>query len=306
MLSQYDLIIIGAGPAGLTAALYAGRYRLKALVLEKMSVGGRILLTEMVENFPGFVGGISAQDLMQRMEKQVRELGIEIILDEVKDADTKLKVFKTCEAVYSAQSLIIAVGARARKLGVAGEDNFIGRGVSYCATCDAPFYKNKHVAVIGGGDTVAEEAQYLAKFASSVTIVHRRDQLRASPILQERLEENKIITFALNSIVTGIQGKLKVESITLKDVNTQKERTLNCGGVFIYIGYDPETGFLKNKIKLDEAGFIITDEFMATSQEGVFACGDCRPKSLYQVITACADGAIAAHSAYKYISAKNG
>ena len=299
---MYDLIIIGGGPAGLTAALFAGRSRLRTLILEKMGVGGRILLTDTIENFPGFVGEASTEELIKRMEEQVKNLSIEIKLEEVINIDCKQKSIKTNAGTYAADSIIIATGARQRKLGVSGEDRLIGRGVSYCATCDAPFYKEKNVVVVGGGNAVAEEALYLTRFAKQVTIVHRRDELRASAILQERLKVNKKINFVLSNVVTEIIGSNKVESIKVKDVNTSQEKNIPCDGVFIFIGYEPETGFLKNKLKLDDAGFIISDENMATSQEGIFAAGDCRKKSLYQVVTACGDAAIAADSAYKYIS----
>jgi thioredoxin reductase (NADPH) len=303
-LSTYDLVIIGAGPAGLTAALYAGRSRLNTLILEKMSVGGRILLTENIENFPGFPDGVSTQELIQRMEKQVRSLGIKVEMEEAIDLDCKTKTVKTGANTFLASSVIIATGAHPRRLNVPGENKLTGRGVSYCATCDAPFYKNKDAVIVGGGDAVAEEALYLVRFAKQVNIIHRRNDLRASAILQERLRENKKINFILSSIVTEITGSNKVECIKIRDVNSAKEQIINCDGVFIYIGYEPETAFLKNQLKLDEAGFIITAEDLVTSEEGVFACGDCRKKSLYQVITACGDGAVAADSAYKYLSNK--
>jgi thioredoxin reductase (NADPH) len=301
---MYDLIIIGAGPAGLTAALYAGRSRLKTLMLEKMVPGGRILMSETIENFPGFVGDISTQELMKRMEEQVRGLDIKIESEEVLELDPKLKSVRTSLETHSASAIIIASGARPRKLNVPGEERLTGRGVSYCATCDGPLYKDKNVVVVGGGNAVAEEALYLARFAKSVNIVHRRDDLRASAILQERLKADKKINFFLSRVVTEILGSNRVESVKIKEAGTGKESVLACEGVFIYIGYEPETDFLKNKLKLDEASFIITGEDMATSEEGVFACGDCRKKSLYQVVTACADGAVAANSAYKYIASK--
>jgi len=299
---MYDLIIVGAGPAGLTAALYAGRARLKTLVLEKTGIGGRILMSESIENFPGFPEGIATCDLIKRMEEQVRNLDIKIELEEVLELDGRAKSVKTHAKTYAAESIIIATGARPRKLGVPGEDKLVGKGVSYCATCDGPLYKEKNVVVVGGGDAVAEEALYLTRFAKRVNIIHRRNDLRASAILQERLKENKKIYFVLSNVVTEIIGSKKVESIKIKDVNTSGEQIIACDGVFIYIGYEPDTGFVKNKLKLDEKGFIITDQDLATCEEGIFACGDCRKKSLYQVITACGDGAVASDSAYKYIS----
>lgn len=301
---MHDLIIIGAGPAGLTAALYAGRSRLETLMLEKMVVGGRILMSETIENFPGFPGNISTQELIKRMEEQVRGLAIEIESEEVSDFDPKTKSVKSGTKTYSASGVIIATGTRPRKLNIPGEDKLTGRGVSYCATCDGPLYKDKNVVLIGGGNTIAEEALYLARFAKTVSIVHRRDDLRASAILQERLKENKKINFILSHVAVEILGSNRVESVKIKDVVSSEESKVSCDGVFIYIGYEPETDFLKNKLKLDDAGFIITGEDMATSEEGIFACGDCRKKSLYQVITACGDGAIAADSAYKYIASK--
>lgn len=299
---MYDLIIIGAGPAGLTAALYAGRSRLNTLLIEKMAVGGRILMSESIENYPGFPGGVSTRELMGKMEEQVRGLGVKIINDEVLDLDCLKKTIKTSGAAYEAAAIIIASGARPRKLNVPGEEEYIGRGVSYCATCDAPFFKEKKLVIVGGGNAVAEEAIYLSRFASQVSVLHRRQDLRASAILQERMRQNKKIDFILSSVLTRIKGSKKVESVTVKDLLSGKENDFNCDGVFIYIGYEPETMFLKGKLKMDEAGFIAADEDMASSVEGIFACGDCRKKGLYQVINACGDGAVAADSAYKFIA----
>ncbi|MDD5128907.1 MAG: thioredoxin-disulfide reductase [Candidatus Omnitrophica bacterium] len=298
----YDLIIVGAGPAGLTAALYAGRSRLNTLMIEKMAPGGRILMSESIENYPGFPGGVTTVELIDRMEKQVRELGVRFESDEVLDLDCLKKTVITSSATFAAKALIIASGAHPRKLNIPGEKEFTGRGVSYCATCDAPFYRDKNVVLVGGGNAVAEEAIYLSRFASSVSVIHRRQDLRASAILQEKMQQNKKIKFILSSLVTEVKGTKKVEAIRIKDLSTGKEDDLCCDGVFIYIGYEPETTFLKDKIQMDEAGFIIADDSMSTSVEGVFACGDCRKKSLYQVINACGDGAVAADSAYKFIA----
>lgn len=302
--NSYDLIIIGAGPSGLTAALYAGRSRLNTLLLEKIGAGGRILLTETIENFPGFRGGVNTAELIQHMQEQVGDLGVKIALEEVIDIDCEAKTAKTASGTHSAGAIIIATGAQPRKLGVPGEKELTGRGVSYCATCDAPLYRDKKVVIVGGGNAMAEEAIYLTRFASSVTILHRRDELRASPILQEKLKENKKISFRLSSVVTGIAGASRVEGIRIKGLKDPREDTIQCDGIFIYIGYIPDTGFVKDKLKSDESGLIITGEDMSTSSEGVFACGDCRKKPLYQVITACGDGAIAADSAYKYLASR--
>ncbi|MDD5116337.1 MAG: thioredoxin-disulfide reductase [Candidatus Omnitrophica bacterium] len=297
---MHDLIIIGAGPAGLTAALYAGRSRMNTLIIEKMSCGGRILMSESIENYPGFPGGVSTSELISRMEGQVRELGVEIKSDEVLDLDCGKKAVTAAGGTYAAKTIIVASGARPRKLDVPGEKELTGRGVSYCATCDAPFFKGKKVVLVGGGNAVAEEALYISRFASSVSVVHRRQELRASAILQEKMRKEEKISFILNSRLTGIEGEKSVKGVKIKDALTGKENILPCDGVFIYIGYEPETAFLKGKVGMDEAGFIITDDSMATSAEGVFACGDCRKKSLYQVINACGDGAVAADSAYKF------
>jgi len=302
---MHDLIIIGAGPAGLTAALYAGRSRLDTFVIEKMSPGGRILMSESIENYPGFPGGVSTIELINRMEEQVKELGVKIESDEVSDLDCPKKTVVTSRGTYTAKSLIIATGARPRKLNIPGEKEFTGRGVSYCATCDGPFYKGKNVVLVGGGNAVAEEAIYLSRFASSVSVIHRRQDLRASAILQEKMQQDKKISFILSSLVTEVKGAKKVEAVKLKDLLTGKESDFSCDGVFIYIGYEPETVFLKDKIRMDEGGFIIADDSMATSAEGVFVCGDCRKKSLYQVINACGDGAVAADSAYKFIAKRS-
>lgn len=301
---MHDLIIIGAGPAGLTAALYAGRSRLDTLLIEKMVVGGRILMSESIENYPGFPGGIPTHELIGRMQAQVKELEVKIVNDEVTDLDCHKKTVKGLRAVYESATIIIASGASPRKLNVPGEEKYTGRGVSYCATCDAPFFKEKKVVIVGGGNAVAEEAIYLTRFASSVSVIHRRQDLRAAPVLQEKMQQNKKINFILNSVVTQIKGSVKAEAVTIKDLLSQKEYDFNCDGIFIYIGYEPETVFLKGKLRMNEAGLILTDENMATSVSGIFACGDCRKKGLYQVINACGDGAVAADSAYKFIASK--
>lgn len=301
---MHDLIIVGAGPAGLTAALYAGRSRLDTLLIEKLVVGGRILMSETIENYPGFPGGIRTQELIGRMAAQVKELEVKIVTDEVLDLDCHKKTIKGADGTYESAAIIIASGAKPRKLNIPGEEKYTGRGVSYCATCDAPFFKNKKVVIVGGGNAVAEEAIYLSRFATSVSVIHRRQDLRAAQILQEKMQENKKINFILSSVVTQIKGSQKVEAVTIKDLLSGQENDFNCDGVFIYIGYEPETTFLNGKLKMDEVGLIITDENMATSAEGVFACGDCRKKGLYQVINACGDGAVAADSAYKFIANK--
>ncbi len=298
---MYDLIIIGAGPAGLTAGLYAGRDRLNTLILEMLNPGGRILATETIENFPGFTGSVATKDLMSNLEKQVRDLGVEIELTEALELDTHSKVVRCENKSYQANTVIIATGAKPRKLQVPGEDRLTGRGVSYCATCDGPLYRDKEVVVVGGGNAAVEEALYLTRFAKSVNLIHRRDQLRATKILQEKIRANKKIALVLNSLVTEISGTNRVESVTVRDAVTQKEQTIACQGIFIYVGNVPNTAFIKAELESDEQGFIITNEELQASQQGIFACGDCRKKTLYQVITACAEGATAADSAQRYL-----
>jgi thioredoxin reductase (NADPH) len=298
---MYDLIIIGAGPAGLTAGLYAGRYRLNTLILERLLPGGSILLTETIENFPGFVGGVSTRDLMGQLEEQVRDLGVQIELAEALGIDCQYKAVKTEEKEYTAKAIIIATGTKPKGLAVPGEEELIGKGVSYCATCDAPFYKDKKVVVVGGGNAAIEEALYLTRYAASVHLSHRRNELRASKILQEKLSEDKKVNLMLSTIITEISGKMRVESVKIKNLKTNKEEDFPCDGIFIYIGNQPNTSFLKNKLAINEEGFIITDNELQASVAGIFACGDCRKKSLYQAITACGDGATAADSAQRYI-----
>lgn len=298
---MYDLVIIGGGPAGLTAGLYAGRYRLNTIILEKLYPGGRILMTETIENFPGFVGGVSTRDLMSRLEEQAKELGVAVELTEALELDCKSKTVNCEHKAYQANTVIIATGASPRKLGVRGEDELIGRGVSYCATCDGPLYKDKKVVVVGGGNAAIEEALYLTRFAKSVNVIHRRGELRASKILQEKLKENKKINLILSSTITEISGASRIESIKIKNVENNREQVFPCDGIFIYIGNEPNTTFVKNQLETDEQGFLITNQELETSKDGIFACGDCRSKSLYQVITACGEGAIAADSAQRYL-----
>lgn len=304
---MYDLIIIGAGPAGLTAALYAGRYKLNTLILEKISPGGQIIFSPTIENFPGFPGGISTQELIDRFKKQIEELGINIEIEEVKDlavdfkSDPPIYNIKTKDKSLKTRAVIIATGAQPKPLGVCGEDKFVGRGISYCGICDGPLFKDKDIIVVGGGDRAIEEAIFLAGFAKQVTLVHRRGQLRASQILQDKVRGNPKINFILDSVIEEIQGTDKLEGVLLKNIKTNSITKFPCQGIFIFVGIKPNTAFLHNQLEMDEGGFIITDPEMKTSQSGIFACGDCRKKSLYQVITACCEGAIAATSTKKYL-----
>lgn len=303
----YDVIIVGGGPAGLTAALYAGRSLLSTLLLEKMLPGGQAATTDRIENYPGFPGGISGADLMQRMEEQAREFGVEIGSGEVNRLEVDKDIFKlyTDEGIYRGRTVILASGARERKLGVPGEEEFRGRGVSYCATCDGAFYKDKHVVVVGGGDSAVEEGLYLTRFASKVTLIHRRDQLRAVKSAQERAFANPKMAFLWDTVVEEIQGTRMVEKLRLKNVKTGQTSELAADGVFIYVGMEPNSEFLRGVVDLDPNGYVITDENMATSLPGVFAAGDLRRKPLRQVSTAVGDGATAAMAAERYLAEKH-
>ena len=303
---MYDLIIIGAGPAGLTAGIYAGRFKLNTVILEKMAVGGQIIMSADIENYPGFPGGIGTYNLIEKFKRQVDDLGVRIEYNEAAEIAVIPAGYaaKTLDKSYETKSLIIASGAQAKRLGVAGEEKFIGRGVSYCGTCDAPLFKDKEVLVIGGGDRAIEEAIYLSSYASKVTVVHRRDALRASGVLEDKARNSLKINFLLDSVVEEIIGTDKVGAVRIKNVQIGSSQELPCQGIFIFVGINPSTGFVKKVLNIDESGFIITDQNLATSRQGVFACGDCLKKSLYQVINACAEGALAAYSAHKYLIEK--
>ncbi|MDD5653624.1 MAG: thioredoxin-disulfide reductase [Candidatus Omnitrophica bacterium] len=306
-MQAYDLVIIGAGPAGLTAGLYAGRFRLKALILEKMSVGGQIVLSPSIENFPGFPGGTPTFDLIEKISQQAREVGIAVehgeVLEIIASKELPIPVYniKAAENSYQARSVIIASGAQSKRLGVEGEEKFIGRGVSYCGTCDGPLFRNKEIIVVGGGDRAIEDALFLASYAKKVTVVHRRQQLRASRILEEKARLNQKINFLLDSVIEKIIGKDRVEEVLVKNVTNAAMSTVACQGIFIFVGIIPNTHFLKNLLQIDDSGFIITNQNLETSLKGVFACGDCLKKSLYQVVNACGEGAVAADSAHKYL-----
>lgn len=309
-MDVYDVIIIGAGPAGLTAGLYAGRFGLKTLILEKINIGGQIILSSNIENFPGFPGGVSTQELIDRFKRQVDDVGVKVEFEEVVGVEESFRLqvplynIKTKDDSYETKSVIVASGAQSKKLDVEGEDKFIGRGVSYCGTCDGPLFKDKEVMVIGGGDRAIEEAIFLTTYAKKVNIVHRRHQLRASNILEAKVKQNHKINFILDTILEKIDGKDRVEEVRLKNVINNSVNVIACQGVFIFVGITPNTHFLKNFLQMDESGFIITDQNLKSSSNGIFACGDCRKKSLYQVINACAEGALAADSAQKYVMEK--
>ena len=308
----YDAIIIGGGPAGLTAGIYLSRARMNTLLIEKALPGGQAILTEIIENYPGFPHGIAGPELMQKMEEQAVGFGLKIEYGEAAEVrikegkEDKVKIVKINNQEYRTLTIILASGAEASKLGVPGEEELRGRGVSYCATCDAPFFKNQKIVVIGGGDTAIEEALYLTKFAQGVILIHRRDRLRATKILQERVFSNKKINFAWDSVVTKILGKEKLEGVLIQNKKTGEEKEIPCQGVFVFVGNVPNSKFLNELIKLDQKGYILTDDNMMTSQEGIYACGDVRKKLLRQVVTACGEGATAAFSAQKYIEELKG
>jgi len=301
----YDVIIIGGGPAGLTAGLYTSRARLKSLLIEKGFSGGQVMTIEWIENYPGFDEGISGVELSQRMERQAKKFGLEIIqgsVVEILPREEMKKIVLEGGETYKAKAIILATGANPRSLKVEGEEKYRGRGVSYCATCDGAFFKGKKIAVVGGGNSAVQEAIFLTKFAEIVYVVHRRDQLRATKILQERASANPKIQFIWDSLVEKIDGKETVNSLSLKNVKTGEASTLDVDGVFIYVGYNPNTEFLKGLLRLDEHNYILTDEELSTSVPGIFAAGDVRAKPLKQITTAVGDGATAAVSAEKYIS----
>lgn len=304
---MHDVVIIGAGPAGLSAGLYSGRFRLNTVILEKMAVGGQIIFSPTIENFPGFPGGILTAELIERMQQQIQELGIKVEMEEVTEIKTTFVSEKpvyniiTQSKTYATKSIIIATGAQPKKLDVPGEERLTGRGVSYCGTCDGPLFKDKEIVVVGGGDRALEEVVFLSNYARKITLIHRRDQLRASKILQEKASNNSKVNFLLETVIEEITGKDKVEGVKIRNVLTNSTGVLSCQAVFIFAGIKPDTDFLKSLLQLDNLGFIITDQNLKTSQAGIFACGDCRKKSLYQVITACADGATAAASVHNYL-----
>lgn len=301
---MYDLIIIGGGPAGLTAAIYASRGGLKTVVLESMMPGGQAASTERIENFPGYAEGVSGFELANSFYKHALNQGTEFIFEPVTGMDltsTVKKVF-TNEQSLEAKAIIVAAGSKSRMLGVKGEDIFHGRGVSYCATCDGAFYKQKKVAVIGGGNAALEEGVYLTKFASEVYIIHRRNEFRAARIAVDRAKENPKVRFVLDSIVEEIIGTDKVEKVLIKNVKTEVQNELEVDGVFVYVGTEPNSKFVCEYFNTDENGYIITDNLLATNIAGVFAAGDIRNTPLRQVATAVGDGALAAVQVEKYLA----
>jgi thioredoxin reductase (NADPH) len=309
----YDIAIIGGGPAGLTAGLYAARAGLRTLLFEGASSISQITVTDFIENYPGIPEGVSGFELIERFKKQALQFGLEIVSEDVNDIakthwdNTEGWKVTSANREFEALAVIIATGAYWRKLGVPGEDVFVGKGISYCATCDGPLFKNRDVVVVGGGDAAVQEAIFLTNFASKVTIVHRRNRLRATKALEKRAFANSKIDFAWNSVVEEISGGNVVEKVKIKDIESPDiGREIPAQGVFIFIGLNPKTDMVRGIVDLDNGGYIIADENMKTSAKGIFAGGDCIRKGLRQVITACGDGATAAFSAQHYVEELKG
>ncbi|MFC1955381.1 thioredoxin-disulfide reductase [Chloroflexota bacterium] len=301
---EYDVVIIGGGPAGLSAGIYTARDRLGSLLIEKGMVGGQIVNTEQMENYPGFADSISGMELTQLIYRQATKFGLETIFAEVTgiEINGKRRVIKTTEGDFIAKAVIIASGSERTKLGIPGEDEFIGRGVSVCATCDAAFFENQSVAVVGGGNAAISEALHLSKFASKVTVIHRRNQLRATRIMQEKAFAAPKIEFLLDTVVEEIVGGDFVKSLKLCQVSTGQKSTLDVAGIFLAVGLKPNTNFLKGVLPLDANDAIIADGNMETDITGIFAAGDVRHNSIRQVVAATGDGAIAAVNAEKFIA----
>jgi len=319
----YDVIIIGGGPAGLTAAIYASRARMKTLLIESFSLPSQAVTTSRIENYPGFPEGIGGFELLEGFKKQAKDFGAEFAVGSV-------KAVRPCEKQnvcvwevepgdasgntdsngvskrYKALSLIVAAGARPKELGVPGEERLKGRGVSYCATCDGAFFKDKDIVVIGGGDTAVEEALFLTRFGKKVILIHRRDKLRATKILQERAFSNKKVDVLWNSVVEEVLGADRVEAVKVMNLKTGAGEDISCDAVFVFAGLVPNVDFVKEIVKLDSNGYVIVDSAMMASQEGIFACGDCRQTYLRQIVTACGDGAVAAFSAQQYVDELKG
>jgi thioredoxin reductase (NADPH) len=305
--AHYDLIIVGAGPAGLTAAIYAGRAAIKPLVLSGAMPGGQIASTNLVENFPGFPTGVNGIDLAMNFQQQAEHFGAELVMEAATEIDLSSRPFtvKTRSQTYSAGAMIIATGAFPRRLGIPGEREFFGRGVSTCATCDGFLYKDKTTVVIGGGDSAIDEGLFLTRFAQAVTVVHRRDELRASKQLQERAFAEPKMQFVWDSVATEILGDDLVRGVRVRNVKTEQETVLDTDGVFVYVGLIPATKLVADQLELDPAGYIITDAAQRTNVPGVFAAGDVQNPEFRQCVVAAGDGATAAIEAARYLSAQS-
>ena len=303
-MAIYDVLIIGGGPGGYTAALYCARAGLQTLLLERMAPGGQMGLTTEIDNYPRFPEGVDGFTLGMKMKEGAERFGAETVTAEVTGAELSgdVKTVHTLSGDFQGKTVVIATGANPRRLGVPGEAELTGKGVSYCAACDGMFYRGKDVVVVGGGNSAAHDAAILSRIAKSVTLVHRRDTLRATKIYHQPLMETKNVEFAWNSTVEQVLHEDFVTGVVLKDTKTGEKRTLSCDGVFVSIGRDPATELVKGKLPLDEAGYIQADETTRTPIPGVFAVGDVRTKALRQVVTAVADGAVACHYAEEYLT----
>ena len=303
--TDYDVVVLGGGAAGLSAALYTCRAMLKTLVLESLGCGGQILVTDMIENYPGFPDGIRGPELSKSMEDQTRKFGAEIRYDEVAgidDLDKPSKIVRAGDGAYTAKTIIITTGGSHNKLGVPGEEEYAGRGVSYCAVCDGNFFRGEDVVVVGGGDAAIDEGEYLTSIVNQVTVVHRRDQLKASPIIQDRAFGNPKFKFLWSHVTEEILGNEVVEAVRVKDLKSGEVYDYPTAAAFIYIGFHSNSEFLKGKVPMDETGHVYTDINMATSVPGVYAAGDIRVNSYRQLGSAVGDGITAALSAYRHIT----
>ena len=300
----YDVIIIGGGPGGYTAALYAARAGLDVLVLEKLSAGGQMALTSQIDNYPGFESGVDGFELAEKMQAGAERFGAKTELAEVYSAELKDKIKKinTSEGVFLAKTVVISTGASPRELGLEKEQALVGRGINYCAACDGMFFRGKKVAVVGGGNSAAADALLLSRICEKVTVIHRRDELRATKIYHEPLMQAENVDFAWDSVVTDLIFEDGFHGVKLKNVKTEEEKELSCDGVFISVGRKPVTDFLAGQVELDAAGYIIADESGRTNIPGVFAVGDVRTKALRQIVTAVADGANASHYIDEYLA----
>jgi thioredoxin reductase (NADPH) len=305
--SRYEVIIIGGGPAGLTAGLYTSRARLNTLLIESAIYGGQMVTTEMIENYPGFPQGVTGDELSRLMEEQAKKFGMETLTQEVikVSLEGEWKCVQTHEKTYHCDILIVCTGTEYRKLGVPGELEYAGKGVSYCATCDGAFFQDSNIAVAGGGDSALTEALFLTKFVKELTIIHRREALRATKIYQERAFANPKIKFLWNSIIQEIRGDSIVRSIIVKNVKTGETKEFETEGVFLFVGLVPRTQFMKGLVQMDGGGYIITNDDCESSVKGIFAAGDCRKRLLRQIATAVGDGATAAFAAEKYLEGKD-
>jgi len=302
----YEVIIIGGGPGGLTAGLYTSRARLSTLLIESALFGGQMTTTELIENYPGFPQGITGDELSRLMEEQAKRFGMETVTQEVVrvSLERDIKVVETHESTYRCEVLIISTGTEYRKLGIPGEKEFAGKGISYCATCDGAFFQDSRIVVVGGGDSALTEALFLTKFVKELTVIHRRDALRGTKIYQERAFANPKVKFLWNSIVQEIKGDSVVRSIVVKNVKTGEVKEFETDGAFLFVGMVPRTQFIKGVVQMDDGGYILTNEDCETNVKGIFAAGDCRKRLLRQIATAVGDGATAAFAAEKYLEGK--